>query len=106
MIEYVKLGHSEQIYGKKNLLYGQMELLTIIKRYQEYKKLRKKELALKNQLRKKVNEMQQEMKSLDKLFPTVKHESYHTRTIKKTPKKRDELDLEIEEIRTKLKALQ
>jgi len=47
-MEYIKLDPSEQAYGKKNLLYCEMELLTILKRFKKYKQLRKEEFTKKN----------------------------------------------------------
>ncbi len=44
-LEYIGLDYSKQNYGKKHILYCEMELLRILKRIQNYKKLRKQEFA-------------------------------------------------------------
>ena len=106
-MEYIQLDPSEQLFGKRSLLQSQMDLLNIIKRYQRYSLLRKEELALKVLLRKKINELWEEIKHLEKVLPHVKHIKEQKTIEKKVlPKKRSELELEIEEISRKLETLQ
>jgi len=104
-MEYIKLNPSEQIYGKKNLLYCEMELLTILKRFKRYKKLRKEELALKNLLIRTTNELKDELRKLDELLPEERDIGLRLTASKKTPK-RSELEDEIEQIRRKIAELQ
>ena len=105
-MEYVKLDPSEQIYGKKHLLHSQMEILYIMKRYKEFTKLRKLELKLKTLLKKKVSEVKEETKLLETILPKVKHADSEEKTLRDYPKKRSDLEDEIDDIRRKLAELQ
>jgi len=104
-MEYIKLNPSEQVYGKKNLLYCEMELLTILKRFKKYKKLRKEELALKNLLKRTTNELKDELKRLDEFLPEERDTGLRLNSSRTTPK-RSELEEEIEQIRRKIAELQ
>lgn len=110
-MEYVQLTPNEQNYAQKNLLYGQMEILTIMKRYQKYKKLRAEEHAYKLLFKRKVKEINEAMEALYKLLPHIPkpHIEEEKQVVRKpTPipqKKRDELEEEILEIQRKLSLL-
>ena len=104
--EYVGIGPSEQNYAKKNLLYSEMELLTVLKRYKRYKKLRKEELALKKLLSKVINEIHEEIKKFNESIPHIKEEKYLSEEISGRKKQRSELEDEIDEIRRKIAELQ
>ena len=67
--EYVKLSHPELVYGETNLLQSQISVLTMIKKHREYKELRKEELLLKIDFRKKLNESRELLDYLDKILP-------------------------------------
>lgn len=107
-MEYVKLISSEQVYAKKELLMSQMEILSIMKRYQKYKDLRKQELALKSMLRRKVLEINEELRLLDRLLPRTRIEKIEVDTAKLATRsvKRRDLEAEIEEIKRKIERLQ
>lgn len=107
-MEYVKLIASEQVYAKKELLMSQMEMLSIMKRYQKYKELRKQELALKSILRRKILEINEEMRLIDRLLPKTKTERIEEDTAKLATRsvKRRDLEAEIEEIKRKIERLQ
>jgi len=106
-MEYVKLDPSEQTYSKKNLLYSEMEILRITKRYEEFVKLRKLELNLKSSLRKKIKEVKEDIEILNSFLPTVKKKNYELANAKKNyPKPRKDLESEIAEIQQKLAELQ
>lgn len=107
-MEYVKLIASEQGYAKRELLLSQMEILSIMKRYQKYKELRKQELALKSILRRKINEINEEVRLLDKTLPRATKEKREEETLSIVGKvvKRRDLESEIEEIKRKIQRLQ
>jgi len=107
-IEYIKLEPSEQFYGKKHLLYSEMETLTVLKRYQKYKNLRKVELALKTMLKRSVMELQEEMKILDNALPRIKIERTEEDKMKMIAKatKRSDLEAQISEIKNQIARLQ
>ena len=107
-MEYVNLTAEEQTFAKKHLLHTQMEILSIMKRYQSYKKLRKLELALKSLLRKKITEVNQEVEIIDRVIPHVKkmdRPQEEKEKILAGAQKRDNLELEIEEIKRKIERL-
>ena len=104
-MRYVKLDHSEQVYGEKNLLYCEMELLNTLKRFRKYKKLRKEESALKNLLKKTINDLRDELRKLDEMLPKEKYTGFKINASRKTPKRSD-LEQEIEQIRRKIAELQ
>lgn len=72
MTEYVKLDHSERVYGETNLLQSQFSLLTMIKQYQVYELLRKKELLLKIEFKRKIGELTEFLETLSKSMPESK----------------------------------
>ena len=106
--EYVKLEPSEHFYGKKHLLYSEMEILTIIKRYQKYKELRKKELSLKGMLRRAITELEEHVKILDSALPKIKlqHTEEEKFKVVESAKKRNDLETEILEIQQQISRLQ
>jgi len=72
MTEYTKLSRDETLYGKKNMLQLQLELLTILKRIKEYRSLRNDEFALKISLKNKVDETLLAIQNFEKLIPKMK----------------------------------
>lgn len=106
-MEYVKIISSEQIYSKKELLMAQMEMLSIMKRYQKYKELRKQELALKSMLKRKIAEINEEITIIDRTLPRMKEKTEEEKTKSIVAvKKRSDLESEIEEIKRKIQRLQ
>tara|TARA_Y100000310_G_scaffold283662_1_gene305808 strand:- start:233 stop:550 length:318 start_codon:yes stop_codon:yes gene_type:complete len=104
-MEYIGINSSKQNYGKKNLLYCQMEILTILKKIHKYKKLRKQEFALKNILRKEMKIFQKTLKQLDDILPETKKIKSQVFKINHSPKKRKDLESEIENIKRKIAEL-
>jgi hypothetical protein len=106
-MEYLKLDPSEQQYSKKELLNSEMSVLNMIKRSHEFSKLRKVEFELKGLFKRKIDEISSMLLELDKIVPKMKIEPM----IEKAPKnglyqkKREELEVEIEEIKQKLALL-
>lgn len=107
-MEYVHITPEEKNYAQKNLLQSQIGILTIMKRYQAYKQLRKKELMLKGALKRKITEMHEELKILDRALPSVRHTNPEKDKAKAlaTGKKRSDLESEIIDIKHKLERLQ
>jgi|SRR3989338_11414098 len=107
-MEYVKLDSPERNYGKKNLLYSQMEILSITSSYQKFKDLRRKELGLKTLLRRTLNELNEQIKIIDAALPKAKQqktEEEKFKMIEKAKKPRD-IESEILEIKRQLERLQ
>lgn len=127
--EYTRLTHPEIIYGEKNFLQSQLELLNSIKSAEEYQKLRRRELRLKIELRRKLKNLRDNIKELDKKLPKIKEEPKKQTTekpkiekpeikepktkkqtskkkVKEKKKQKSELEMEIEDIKSKLESLQ
>jgi len=105
-VEYVRMEPSQQIYGKRNLLHCEMELLNTIKTYQRYKKIRKETKALKALLKRVITELHEDLETLDSLLPQTKHNTSQPFQINKTQRKRKELEEEIDDIKRRIAELQ
>lgn len=108
--EYVRITSHEKLFGERNLLYVQMELLSSEKNLVSYNRLRKKENQLKIDLKSRIKEAFDLIKDLDKILPKValpKEEEIH---IVEKPTLEDSwkpltLDEELIQIRKKLEKL-
>ena len=67
--EYVRVTPGEISYGAGNLLQSQLNLIQLLKKYQEYEILRKEELFLKIELKKKLGEAKEYLDMLSKALP-------------------------------------
>ena len=107
-MEYIKINPEEQKYAQKTLLQSQIEILTITKRYQAFKQLRRREIMLKGALRRKVSELHEELKIIDRALPRMRHQPSELQKAKTgvIGKKRSDLESEINEIKRKLERLQ
>lgn len=104
-IKYVGLNPAQMQFGKKNLLYAEMELLTGLKHLKKYKELRKQEFTAKNLLKKAIISLNKEMKRISDLLPEIPYGN-NSLDITKTIKKRDTLEKEILELQQKIEELQ
>ena len=110
--EYVKLSASERIYGAKGLLQSQVSNLQLMKHFREFEKLRKEELALKIELRTKIDHTLQLVDSFIKGLPVThmsaeieeKGKDLFPEFQDKDEKKMKTLDDELNEIKRKLEA--
>ena len=104
--EYVRLSYPERIYGQKNFLQGQLEILDLAKSMQEYKRLRKEDLVLKITLKTLVHEVKDLVGKFDRYLPHVK---FKAKPKEKGEEKEEWVDLtleeEIERVRRKLEKL-
>jgi|SRR3989344_534948 len=103
--QFVGLEKPHVFAGKKHLLYSEMNILESLKRYQNYKKFRKEELALKNLLKKVINDMKKEMEIIVQYIPEIKVKESSAEAIRTIPVKRDALEEEIQKIRKKIAML-
>lgn len=104
-MEYLKLDPNEQQYSKKQLLTAEMSVLNVMRRSREFNKLRKIEFDLKSLFKRKMDEINIALEELDKILPKMKMEPVITKKDNPYRKKRDELEVEIEEIKQKLAML-
>ncbi|MDO8564099.1 MAG: hypothetical protein Q7R87_03760 [Nanoarchaeota archaeon] len=114
--EYVRLTDSEVTYAKKHLLNIELESLTSIKKLQNYRDFRNKELTLKVSLKSSLLNLHEQLIVLDKLLPHTSWDkkemeemtpSIHMSEDVKIKEKKDyDLENQLEEIRRKLARLQ
>jgi hypothetical protein len=96
--EHVRISFTEGIYGQRNLLHSQLELLDSMKKLKAYKKLRREEFALKMGLKIKVEEAIGFLDKLNRALPRTKYiaEEEEPRGKKKKsvePSLQEEIDL-------------
>lgn len=108
--EHVRIQPTERVYGEKQLLHAQLDIISLTNHYEAYKSLRAEELFLKIALKNKVAEAKDTLAVLDKLLPkpaivpkAVKQAHEHAES--PAHKKKLSLQEEVEEIRRKLEAL-
>ena len=106
-MEYIALNPYAQHQSKENILYSEMETLTLLKRFQNYKKIRKTDLQLRDLLRKAVNSIKKDLDELEKTIPKVHHKELLTSNIiaRIKTRKSSTLEKEIESIREKIRML-
>jgi len=69
---YLKLGYDESIKSKKDLLFSELSLLTILKIIKRYNLLRTEELRIKSEVYKTMKELDISMKKTKSVFPFLK----------------------------------
>ena len=104
--EYVKLSGAERIHGQKELLMCQLETLSLIKSFRNYKLLRKEEMELKVLLKTKVEEAIALSEKLEGVLPKTKFTPEMKREKKMMSREHLTLQGEIDEIRRKIERLQ
>ncbi len=104
---HIKLDYEEALSAKKQLLSMELNLLQTEKRVRNYKLLRKKELAMKNFLRRCLRELRTKINSEESTMPQ-EEEPIRIRTMKKGIEKRKQADIQyqLKEIQEKLAKLQ
>ena len=109
MSEYVRLLHPSVIYSKKQLLQSQMEVLKNLQRIKAYHQFRDQELNLKIELKNKLDELKTDIQLFEKMLPKAPNQQKEENELEFSPQaqaKRDTLEEEIENIRSKLRQLQ
>jgi hypothetical protein len=104
---HIKLEYEEALSAKKQLLSIELNLLQTEKRVRNYKLLRKKELAMKNFLRRCLRELRMKISSEESTLPE-EEEPIKIKTIKRGIEKRKQEDIQnqLAEIQEKLERLQ
>ena len=106
--EYVRLASPEKVYGQRHLLQSQLELLDLIQRFRNYKKLRNEELVLKVTLKSKIGETLNLITKLERLLPKAHYKTPTPAEVKRKERKIEKklsLQEEIEQVRAKLARL-
>lgn len=102
-MEFIHITPEEKESGQVQLLNAQIEILTIAKRYKKFKQFRKEELTLKNEMRRKLTALQEDIKNYEKNVPRI-HVIKPVVVEKKMieVKRRDELETEIDVLKQKI----
>jgi hypothetical protein len=101
-IEYIKLEPEEQFYGKKDLLELELDFLLMVKKFEEFKQIRKQKRAISQELFRRVNKLKKVLNKLDEDLPEVPDHDPKPAQDTTDPT----LDSEIESIRQKLEVLE
>ncbi|MEK6850450.1 MAG: hypothetical protein AABX85_02665 [Nanoarchaeota archaeon] len=107
--EYVRLSRQEVIYGQKNFLKAQLDVLDLVKHYLFFLKARKEEFILKIRLKNKLEETKNSIILFEKSLPRVysaETEAKKKVRFEKESKEVSSLEQEIELIKQKLAGLQ
>jgi|SRR3989344_5505477 len=108
---HIKINSNELISNKKEILSLELELIKTLRTMKLYKELRLKEMELKFIFLRKLNMTKNLIKRLEKTLPVsefpeeIKQKNEKVE-IKKPLNKRDNLEIQLEEIRTKLMELE
>ena len=107
--EYVRFFGKEALYGEKYLLTAELGILGFVKRLRNYKKLRQEEMILKIALKKKIDEVGEQLDIFDKLLPHTKMAGLIKKPAPREASFEDKealtLEQEVERIRRKLELL-
>lgn len=104
MNEFIRFSSEEMLFGKKRLLESQLNTLSLLKSFKEYKLLRKEELALKITLKNQIDSTLESINLLEKLLPKI--ETFETpQTAEQHIKKQFTIEEELEDIKRKLSSL-
>ena len=105
---HVKLGFEEAVNSKGSLLSTEINLLTILKNIQTYKKLRKTELSDKIKIRASIKKIIAEIKSIKESLPKTKSPEKEKKEAKveiQKMAKGTKLEAELKDIRERLEKL-
>lgn len=69
---YLKLGYDESIKSKKDLLFSELSILTILKIMKRYNLLRTEELRIKSEIYRLTRELDLSMRKTKSVFPFLK----------------------------------
>ncbi len=108
---YLKLEPEELVDSKKRILSTQANLIVSSQYLKKYKLLRMRELNLKKRFLKKLKESKIEIKKLEQILPKLEipkiiHKKVEKEGMKEIPLKKDNLEIQLEEIQKKLKELE
>ncbi|MBU4070370.1 MAG: hypothetical protein KJ646_05280 [Nanoarchaeota archaeon] len=107
---HVRIEPEEALDSKKEILSSQMSLLMILKRIKKYKSLRTEELKTKENLHKKIKEINAEIGKLQSVLPKLKipellHKEKEVAKVNKKIIADDDLEFQLQEIQNKLSAI-
>ena len=101
---HIKLDYENALDSKKQLLSTELNLLNIIKKIKEYRRLRKKEMVTKNKLKTSLATIKTKINLFESTFPKQERQIVKKTKQQKTKHEKD-LQQELEEIQKKLSRL-
>jgi len=107
--KHIKLSHVEAIFAKKELLHSELDILNVLRKFKNYKLLRKKETATRNKIKTTLTSLRAKASVIQSSFPAeeakkVKRTKPHER--KRESQGHQGIQNELEEIRSKLAQLE
>jgi hypothetical protein len=117
---HVRVNYNEAVSAKKDILNCEKEFLEIIRHIRAYDSLKKKEISLKNKVKKEISELRLIITKIQENLPKTEERlrfdknkkeeisrkpSEERKTIVKPKKKEDHLETELREIQEKLDRL-
>jgi len=105
---HVRLEYAEALEGKREFLSLQLNLLNILKKLKNYKIERKRELILKNKLKKQLASLRTEINNIGTFLPSEEAEKQVKKKKKQTAevRKKENIETQLREIQEKLAKLQ
>jgi len=117
---HIKLDYGEALQSKKDILFSEIDLLRTLKIIKKYHEFRSKEFEIKEDYHKKLREILIDLRKVQALLPTIKipkilsqeqitEEKITEPKITKvlpTKKYTDEIEIQLQEIKDKLKSLE
>jgi len=104
---HIRLDYAQGLNGKKQLLSSEISLIYITKTLLRYKRLRKKEYALKNQLKTSITSLKTKLNLLSSTLPVPEKLPVMHKAIKRESSKQEKnLSEELKDIQAKLAKLQ
>ena len=104
--EYVRLTNAERMFGNKNLLHAQLEFLSSLRNFENYKNLRSKEFILKISMKNRIEEAYSLITKLESFLPKSSFKISSGEEKKRKEKVSPSLIDEMEAIKRKIERLQ
>ena len=95
--KYIKMDHLESLAAKKQLLLAQLNILYLLKRFSNYKAIRKREFILKNKLKSSITAMRSKLNLINSSLPREEISAVKTKTTKKIQKIKKSSDRKFED---------
>jgi len=106
--KHIKLNYDEAIFGKKQLLHSEVDILNLLKRFKNYRLLRKKENLTRNKLKSTLTSLRAKTSVLLGSFPKEESEKIkinRPKFRKIGQSKQNKIHEELAEIQRKLEKL-
>ena len=106
---HIRLEHETALEGKKQLLSSEITMLELLKILKRYKTLRKKELVLKEKLKKELNNLKKDLSEIKEFFPAKAAEfdldKEHVEKVEKKTEEERDIESQLKDIQDKLAKL-